>query len=194
MRVGDEQPADVRRIEPVGHDVGQDRVDGPSGPAVHHDVPALRLDQVDLAVDGVGRQEVGLAAADEMDPLGQSHDPIVAAPPVPGGRHTGAVTRIVWRRLDVPGLEWAEIDRGERSSHLTGSAIVVEDDVSHRLEYAIELDAAGRTRKVRVDAWVGAAAPCGSSSGPTAMAAGNAMARWSSTRPPAWTWTLASRR
>ena len=69
------------------------------------------------------------------------------------------MTRIVWRRLDVPGLEWAEIDRGERSSRLAGSAIVVEDGVSHRLEYAIELDAAGRTRTVRVDAWVGAAAP-----------------------------------
>ena len=69
------------------------------------------------------------------------------------------MTRIVWRRLDVPGLEWAEIDRGASSSRLAGSAIVVEDDVSHRLEYAIELDAAGRTRTVRVDAWVGAAAP-----------------------------------
>jgi hypothetical protein len=67
--------------------------------------------------------------------------------------------RIVWRRLDVPGLEWAEIDRGESSSRLAGCAVVVEDGVSHRLEYAIQLDAAGRTRTVRIDAWVGAAAP-----------------------------------
>ena len=65
----------------------------------------------------------------------------------------------MWRRLDVPGLEWAEIDRAESGSHLTGSAIVVEGGVGHRLEYAIGLDAAGRTRTARVDAWIGAAAP-----------------------------------
>lgn len=68
------------------------------------------------------------------------------------------MTRIVWRRLDVPGLEWAEIERGAET-RLAGSAIVVEGDVSHRLEYAIGLNAAGCTRSVRVDAWVGAAAP-----------------------------------
>ena len=69
------------------------------------------------------------------------------------------MTRIVWQRLDVPGLEWAEIDRGVDASRLAGTAVVVQDGVGHRLEYAIELDAVGCTRSVHLDAWVGAAAP-----------------------------------
>lgn len=69
------------------------------------------------------------------------------------------MTRIVWQRLDVPGLEWAEVERAPDATRMAGTVIVVEDGVIHRLEYAIEVDATGSTRTVQVDAHVGAAAP-----------------------------------
>ncbi|HEX7472832.1 MAG TPA: putative glycolipid-binding domain-containing protein [Candidatus Limnocylindrales bacterium] len=69
------------------------------------------------------------------------------------------VTRIVWQRLDVPGLEWAQIDRRADGSTLVGTAIVVQDQVIHRIEYSIELDASGRTRTAHVDAAAGDDAP-----------------------------------
>ena len=64
-------------------------------------------------------------------------------------------TRIVWQRLDVAGLEWAQVDRRPGGSTLAGTAIVVEDGVIHRIEYAVELDAGGRTRGAHVDAAIG---------------------------------------
>lgn len=69
------------------------------------------------------------------------------------------MTRIVWQRLDTPGLEWAEVDRRADGTGVAGVVLVVEDGVIHRIDYALELDAAGLTRTVVVDARVGAGPP-----------------------------------
>lgn len=59
-------------------------------------------------------------------------------------------TRIVWRRLDVPGVEWCEVAATDEGIALDGLALVDWEGVAHRVEYRIELDDAARTRRVAV--------------------------------------------
>jgi uncharacterized protein len=58
--------------------------------------------------------------------------------------------RIVWERLDMPGMEWCEIRRAPRGTRIDGIALVAHTGTPYRIEYTIELDAEGRTRKVAV--------------------------------------------
>jgi uncharacterized protein len=55
--------------------------------------------------------------------------------------------RILWQRLDIPGLEWCEIRRGPDGTQVDGVALVATAEMPYRIEYAIEVDSAGRTRR-----------------------------------------------
>lgn len=55
------------------------------------------------------------------------------------------IESIIWRRLDVPGHEWAQGTADETESRLYGTAIFVYDGKRCCLEYLIECDADGET-------------------------------------------------
>jgi uncharacterized protein len=55
--------------------------------------------------------------------------------------------RILWQRLDTPGLEWCEIRRAPGGTQVDGIALVANAEMPYRIEYAIEIDSAGRTRR-----------------------------------------------
>jgi hypothetical protein len=61
-------------------------------------------------------------------------------------------TRILWQRLDETGTEWCEVTRSSRGASLSGVALVGLGGEGYRVGYHIDLDAAGHTRSVRVDA------------------------------------------
>jgi uncharacterized protein len=62
----------------------------------------------------------------------------------------GGTTRIIWLRRDMPGAEWCQVDRTATGARLSGVAAVGVDGIPHRVDYAVDLDADGRTRLVRV--------------------------------------------
>lgn len=55
------------------------------------------------------------------------------------------IDSIIWRRLDVPGHEWAQGTADETESRLYGTAIFVYEGKRCCLEYLIECDADGET-------------------------------------------------
>lgn len=61
-------------------------------------------------------------------------------------------TRVLWQRLDLPGIEWCEIRWAAQPARLSGVALVAEGAGAHRIEYAIELDERFRTRRVSITA------------------------------------------
>jgi hypothetical protein len=62
---------------------------------------------------------------------------------------------IIWRRLDRPGHEVAELLVGDGGARLTGVALVADHGRPCRLEYEIDCDAAWRTRRARVHGHLG---------------------------------------
>jgi hypothetical protein len=72
-------------------------------------------------------------------------------PPPPYDRLVGSRV-ICWQRLDEPGIEWCTVEPGSasRGRRIEGVAIVALAGVPWRVDYAIELDAAGLTRRVSV--------------------------------------------
>jgi uncharacterized protein len=62
---------------------------------------------------------------------------------------------IVWRRLDVPGHEYARISSNESGSQINGTAILVFGAVFCKLDYAIKCRADWRTESVKVSGFVG---------------------------------------
>jgi hypothetical protein len=60
---------------------------------------------------------------------------------------------ICWQRLDVPGMEWCAVQEGSAfgGRRIEGIALVALAGVPWRVDYAIELDAAGLTRRASVD-------------------------------------------
>ena len=59
---------------------------------------------------------------------------------------------ILWRRRDVPGLEWCELHARPHRTSLGGVVVMALDDVPWRVDYAIELDSQWRTRRVTLSA------------------------------------------
>jgi hypothetical protein len=57
---------------------------------------------------------------------------------------------ILWRRLDLPGHDIAELVAVPTGWHLSGVALVVHDGRPCRLDYHIVCDAAWQTRRVRI--------------------------------------------
>ncbi len=66
-------------------------------------------------------------------------------------------TRIVWRRIDIPGVEWCEVATTDDGIAIDGLVAVEWERVAHRVEYRIELDDAARTRRVLIRDVAGAA-------------------------------------
>jgi hypothetical protein len=62
---------------------------------------------------------------------------------------------IMWRRLDMPGHEVAELTASSAGWELQGVALFAHEGQPCRLEYRIACDAEWRTRSVRVDGRVG---------------------------------------
>jgi hypothetical protein len=62
---------------------------------------------------------------------------------------------IMWRRLDKPGAEVADLTRNGAGWILAGMAVVAHDGRPCALEYRIECDAAWQTETVRIGGHVG---------------------------------------
>ena len=68
---------------------------------------------------------------------------------------TEFVRSIIWRRVDTPGHEWAQVAVEEVESRLYGTSIFVDDGKTCCLEYLIECDAGGETWKAEIVGEVG---------------------------------------
>jgi uncharacterized protein len=62
------------------------------------------------------------------------------------------IRSVLWRRRDVPGTEWCELNVGAAAKAMHGVIAMAWDGQPWRIEYAIELDTAGLTRTVTIDA------------------------------------------
>jgi uncharacterized protein len=59
---------------------------------------------------------------------------------------------VAWQRSDVAGLEWCRLAIDPAGSSLAGTVVLAWDGSPWRIEYAIELDPAGRTRLLTIGA------------------------------------------
>jgi uncharacterized protein len=59
---------------------------------------------------------------------------------------------VAWQRSDVPGNEWCRLEIGPTEASMSGSVVLAWDGAPWRIGYAIELDPAGRSRLVTIDA------------------------------------------
>lgn len=59
---------------------------------------------------------------------------------------------VAWQRSDVPGMEWCRLTIDPAGSSLAGSVVVAWDGAPWRIDYAIGLDPAGRTRVLTIGA------------------------------------------
>ena len=62
---------------------------------------------------------------------------------------------ILWRRLDIPGHEYARIEPHDSSWTLSGIALLYHEGQPCRLEYAIDCDLSWSTTAAHVSGWVG---------------------------------------
>ena len=62
---------------------------------------------------------------------------------------------ILWRRLDRPGFEAARVERVGSEWRLSGTALFLEEGAPCRLRYEVVCDAGWRSRRARVDGWIG---------------------------------------
>jgi hypothetical protein len=60
--------------------------------------------------------------------------------------------RVLWQRSDVPGTEWCRLTIDPAGPSLAGTVTLAWEGRPWRIEYAIELDSAGRTRRVVIEA------------------------------------------
>jgi hypothetical protein len=65
------------------------------------------------------------------------------------------IESIIWRRLDIPGHEWAQLTADEAESRLYGTAIFVYEGKPCCLEYLIECDSSGETISAEIVGEVG---------------------------------------
>ena len=66
-----------------------------------------------------------------------------------------APTSILWRRLDLPGVESARLERTEGGWTLAGASLFTHEERLCRLYYEVRCDLAWRTRTARVAGFVG---------------------------------------
>ncbi|MDQ6636082.1 MAG: putative glycolipid-binding domain-containing protein [Gemmatimonadota bacterium] len=64
-------------------------------------------------------------------------------------------TTILWRRLDIPGLEVAELAAGRGGWRLSGVALLAHEGRPCRLDYEIACDATWQTRTVTIHGALG---------------------------------------
>jgi uncharacterized protein len=76
--------------------------------------------------------------------------------PEPGLEPGHATSRVVvWRRLDLPGQEWAQLRDEPPHPSLAGSALLVHEGRPWRLDYAVRCDSRWRTQSASVSGWRG---------------------------------------
>jgi uncharacterized protein len=63
-----------------------------------------------------------------------------------------AASVILWQRLDEPGFEWCSIRSHGDGRMIEGIALVALEGVPWRVDYTIEVDEAGRTRRASIRA------------------------------------------
>ena len=59
---------------------------------------------------------------------------------------------ILWQRLDEPGFEWCSVRPQGDGRRIEGVALVALEGVPWRVDYTIEVDEAGRTRRASIRA------------------------------------------
>ena len=59
---------------------------------------------------------------------------------------------ILWQRLDEPGFEWCSVRPQGEGRMIEGVALVALEGVPWRVDYTIEVDEAGRTRRASIRA------------------------------------------
>lgn len=64
-------------------------------------------------------------------------------------------TAILWRRLDCPGHESAQVSMQDSVGRLSGSAVFIYGQQPCRLDYLIVCDSEWRTLSARVTGWLG---------------------------------------
>src|SRR5262245_16748050 len=62
---------------------------------------------------------------------------------------------IIWRRLDIPGHEFARVSGNQSSHQISGTAILVYESEFCQLDYSIECDLQWQTKTVKVAGLVG---------------------------------------
>jgi hypothetical protein len=62
---------------------------------------------------------------------------------------------ILWRRLDLPGHDWARLSRRDGGWLLCGAALFAHEGLPCRLDYRVLCDAAFRTGSATVEGWAG---------------------------------------
>ncbi len=62
---------------------------------------------------------------------------------------------VLWRRLDLPGHDWARLSPREGGWLLSGTALFVDGGLPCRLDYRVLCDAAFRTESATVEGWAG---------------------------------------
>ena len=62
---------------------------------------------------------------------------------------------MLWRRLDLPGHEWARLSARDGGWLLSGTALFSHDGLPCRLDYRVLCDAAFRTESATVEGWAG---------------------------------------
>jgi hypothetical protein len=71
---------------------------------------------------------------------------------------TDRISRVLWRRLDGPGHDAAELSALSDGWRLSGCAVFLDDDgLPSRLDYAVTCDASWRTTAAQVHGWAGRA-------------------------------------
>jgi hypothetical protein len=61
-------------------------------------------------------------------------------------------TVILWQRLDEPGVEWCSVEGLRGGRRIEGVALVALDGVPWRVDYTIDVDEAGATRRASIRA------------------------------------------
>jgi uncharacterized protein len=59
---------------------------------------------------------------------------------------------VLWRRRDVPGLEWCQLDATEAQTSLRGVLVLAWEGTPWRVDYSLVLDDRGRTRRAVISA------------------------------------------
>lgn len=62
---------------------------------------------------------------------------------------------VLWRRLDLPGHDWARLSPRDGGWLLSGTALFAHEGLPCRLEYRVLCDAAFRTESATVEGWAG---------------------------------------
>lgn len=67
----------------------------------------------------------------------------------------GHMHQILWRRVDLPGMEFCKLTESDSGVKLSGVVVTVHEGKPCNLRYSVRCDGKWRTRKVKVRGWIG---------------------------------------